>query len=59
MAERSEEPAPRREGEEATKISATKARQGEIILGKRGIWIWAAAFAAIILLVLLTSFAGP
>ena len=33
--------------------TATEARQGEIILGKRGLWIWLAAFAAIVLLALL------
>jgi hypothetical protein len=30
--------------------SATEARQGEIILGKRGIWIWIAAFVVIVAL---------
>lgn len=33
--------------------SATEARQGEIILGKRGIWIWIAAFLAIVALAIL------
>lgn len=39
-----------------TVLSATEARQGEIILGKAGIWIWVGAFAAIVLLVLVFSF---
>jgi hypothetical protein len=30
--------------------TATEARQGEIILGKRGLWIWLATFPAIVLL---------
>jgi len=33
--------------------SATEARQGEIILGKRGIWIWIAAFVVIVALAVL------
>ena len=36
--------------------TATEARQGEIILGRRGIWIWIASFVAIILLLLGTAF---
>jgi hypothetical protein len=41
---------------ERTVLSATEARQGEIILGKYGIWIWIGSFAAILLLVLAVSF---
>jgi hypothetical protein len=33
--------------------SATEARQGEIILGKRGIWIWIAALVVIVALAML------
>jgi hypothetical protein len=33
--------------------SATEARQGEIILGRRGTWIWIAAFVAIVALAIL------
>jgi hypothetical protein len=33
--------------------SAAEARQGEIILGKRGIWIWIAAFVVIVALAIL------
>jgi len=40
---------------ERTVLSATEARQGEIILGKYGIWIWIGSFAAILLLVLAVS----
>lgn len=36
--------------------TATEARQGEIILGRRGLWIWIASFAAILLLVLAAAF---
>lgn len=32
--------------------TATEARQGEIILGRRGRWIWIGAFAVLILLLL-------
>jgi hypothetical protein len=35
--------------------SATEARQGEIILGKHGIWIWIAAFVAIVVLAILAA----
>jgi hypothetical protein len=41
---------------ERTVLSATEARQGEVILGKYGIWIWIGCFAAILLLVLAVSF---
>ena len=41
---------------ERTVLSATEARQGEIILGKYGIWIWIGSFAAILLLLLAVSF---
>ena len=30
--------------------SATEARGGEIILGRRGIWVWIAAFVVIVAL---------
>jgi hypothetical protein len=49
----------------APQVSATGARQGEIVLGRRGIWIWVAAvtavvaLAVIVVLLLPTSFAGP
>ena len=33
--------------------SATEARQGEIILGKRGIWIWIGVFVVIVALAIL------
>jgi hypothetical protein len=35
--------------------SATEARQGEIILDKRGIWIWIAAFVVIAALAILAA----
>jgi hypothetical protein len=41
---------------ERTVLSATEARQGEIILGRYGIWVWIGSFAAILLLVLVLSF---
>jgi hypothetical protein len=33
--------------------SATEARQGEVILSKRGIWIWIAVFVVIVALAIL------
>ena len=49
---------PRPEGAppERTVLSAEEARQGEIILGKYGRWIWIGSFAAIVLLALVLSF---
>lgn len=46
------------EGERPERIerTATEARQGEIILGKRGRWIWIGAFAVIALLILISAF---
>jgi hypothetical protein len=41
---------------EQTVLSATEARQGEIILGKYGRWIWIGSFAVIVLLVLVLGF---
>jgi hypothetical protein len=35
--------------------TATEARQGEIILGRRGIWIWIASFAVIVILFLIAT----
>jgi hypothetical protein len=35
--------------------SATEARQGEIILGKRGIWIWIAVFVVIVAVAILAA----
>lgn len=35
--------------------TATEARQGEIILSRRGIWIWIAGFAVILILVLVAA----
>ena len=37
-------------------LSATEARQGEIILGKYGRWIWIGSFAVMVLLVLVLGF---
>jgi hypothetical protein len=37
-------------------LSAEEARQGEIILGKYGRWIWIGSFALIVLVVLAVSF---
>jgi hypothetical protein len=34
--------------------TATEARQGEIILGKYGRWIWIGSFAALVILLLLS-----
>ena len=39
--------------EERIVKSATEARQGEIILGKRGIWIWIAVFVVLVVLAIL------
>ena len=52
-----EEPSPHPHGPppERTVLSATEARQGEIILGKYGRWIWIASFVAIVLLILVLS----
>jgi hypothetical protein len=36
--------------------TATEARQGEIILGKRGRWIWLGAFALLAILLLVLGF---
>jgi hypothetical protein len=33
--------------------SATEARQGEVVLGQRGIWIWIAVFVVIVVLAIL------
>jgi hypothetical protein len=35
--------------------TATEARQGEIILGKYGRWIWIGSFAALLILLLLLA----
>jgi hypothetical protein len=53
-----EEHSPGREGSppERTVLSAEEARQGEIILGKYGRWIWIGSFALIVLLVLVLGF---
>ena len=37
-------------------LSAQDARQGEIILGKVGRWVWIGAFAAIMLFALVLSY---
>ena len=37
--------------------TATEARQGEIILGRRGRWVWIAAFALMLVIVLALLFA--
>ena len=41
---------------ERTVLSAEEARQGEIVLGKYGRWIWIGSFALIALLVLVLGF---
>lgn len=41
---------------ERTVLSAEEARQGEIILGKYGRWVWIGAFVLIALLVLVLGF---
>jgi hypothetical protein len=41
---------------ERTVLSAEEARQGEIILGKYGRWIWIGSFALIVLVVVAISF---
>jgi hypothetical protein len=41
---------------ERTVLSAEEARQGEIILGRYGRWIWIGSFALIALLVLVLGF---
>jgi hypothetical protein len=38
--------------------TATQARGGEIILGRKGRWIWIGSFAAIIVIMLATLFLG-
>jgi hypothetical protein len=38
---------------ERTVLTATEARQGEIILGKHGRWIWIGSFAVIVLFLVL------
>ncbi len=43
---------------ERTTRTATEARQGEIILGRRGRWVWIVCFALIVLLLLLTGTRG-
>ena len=50
-AERSDQQRPKR-----IMVSATEARQGEIILGKRGRWIWIASFAVLAILLLFLGF---
>jgi hypothetical protein len=50
---------PRRSGRQsADRIvrTATEARQGEIVLGKRGRWIWAGSFALMVILFLWFAF---
>jgi len=37
-------------------LTATEARQGEIILGKRGRWIWGGSIALMALLILALAF---
>jgi hypothetical protein len=44
---------PDRPAEDRIVRTATEARQGEIILGRYGRWIWIGAFVALLLLVLL------
>ncbi len=41
---------------ERTVLSAEEARQGEIVLGKYGRWIWIGSFVLIALLVLVFGF---
>ncbi|HSC26593.1 MAG TPA: hypothetical protein VLD67_04925 [Vicinamibacterales bacterium] len=36
--------------------TATEARQGEIILGRRGRWIWIGSFALLVILALASGF---
>jgi hypothetical protein len=36
--------------------TATEARQGEIILGRYGRWIWIGSFAALVILLLMSWF---
>jgi hypothetical protein len=45
-------PRPQGPPPERTVLSATEARQGEIILGKYGRWIWIGSFALLLVLVL-------
>ena len=40
-------------GEERIVRTATEARQGEIILGRYGRWVWIGAFAALLILLLI------
>jgi hypothetical protein len=49
-------PRPRKPPPERTVLSAEEARQGEIILGRYGRWIWIGSFAVIVLLILLFGF---
>jgi hypothetical protein len=49
-------PGPEGSPPERTVLSAEEARQGEIILGKYGRWIWIGSFALIVLVVLAISF---
>jgi hypothetical protein len=49
-------PPPERAPPEQTVLSATEARQGEIILGRYGRWIWIGSFGVIVLLVLVLGF---
>jgi hypothetical protein len=47
---------PDRPGEGPIVRTATEARQGEIILGRYGRWIWIGAFAALLILLLVFGF---
>lgn len=54
--DRETSPRPTDQPPERTVLSAEEARQGEIILGKYGRWIWIGSFALIVLLVLVLGF---
>ena len=47
---------PERPGNGRIVRTATEARQGEIILGRYGRWVWIGAFAAIVILILIFGF---
>lgn len=48
------QPYERKEG--SIQRTATEARQGEIILGRKGRWLWAASFTLVLLIAVVLGF---